>query len=147
MIVDLETERTLRKVLFSSLKNDFDAFERNLEEFSNKSSLLAACAVASDLSLLMIQDNYGGRPSPEEIGQLSEHTATYSEWIGLPSKDYAAYITALFERTSINEVLELGTSLRIPFVLCSHLLLIWCEPDEQTHQYLDRIWERLASNN
>ena len=40
-------------------------------------------------------------------------------------------------------LLERGTALRIPFVLCAHLLLIWPAPAERAHEYLDRLWDTL----
>ncbi len=143
MTIDLATEETLRKVLFAALKGDHGSFEQSLEAFTDRDSLLAACARATDLSALMILEQCKGRPPAGVVSEIAAHAAENNSWSSISSEDFRRYIGALFPATPLEQVLELGTALRIPFVLCAHLLLIWHAPDEQAQDYLDRLWDTL----
>lgn len=143
MAIDLATEENLRKVLFAALKGDHGSFELALEAFADKPSLLAACARATDLSALMILEQCQGRPSVGTVHEIAEHAAEHNQWSSIGSDEFRQYIGAILAATPLEQVLELGTALRIPFVLCAHLLLIWHAPEEQAHEYLDRLWDTL----
>jgi hypothetical protein len=146
MTIDRATEENLRKVLFAALKGNHDSFEQALEAFADKDSLLAACAPATDLSALMILEQCQGRPSVGAMSDIAEHTAENNPWSSIGADEFRRYIDAIFAVTPLEQVLELGTALRIPFVLCAHLLLIWHAPAEQAHEYLDRLWDVLEEN-
>ena len=146
MTIDLATEENLRRVLFAALKGNHDSFERTLEGFTDKDSLLAACARATDLSALMILEQCMGRPSTGAVGEIAEHAAEHNQWSSISADEFRQYIDAIFAATPLEQVLELGTALRIPFVLCAHLLLIWHAPAEQAHEYLDRLWDILEED-
>lgn len=147
MTIDLATEETLRKVLFSALKGDHGSFEQGLEAFDDKTSLLAACARATDLSALMILDQCKGRPSTGAVNDIANHAAEHNAWSSIGADEFERYLNAIFAATPVDQVLDLGTALRIPFVLCAHLLLSWHDPQEQAHEYLDRLWETLENGH
>jgi hypothetical protein len=146
MTIDLATEENLRKVLFAALKGNHGSFELALEGFADKDSLLAACARATDLSALMILEQCKGRPPAEAVSEIADHAAEHSQWSSLSSEEFKQYIGAIFAATPLEQVLTLGTALRIPFVLCAHLLLIWRAPAEQAQDYLDRLWDTLEES-
>lgn len=146
MTIDLATEENLRKVLFAALKGNHSSFEQGLEALANKDSLLAACARATDLSALMILEQYKGRPSAAAVSEIAEHAAEHNQWSSISPDEFRQYIGAIFTATPLEQVLELGTALRIPFVLCAHLLLSWHAPEEQAHEYLDRLWDILEED-
>jgi hypothetical protein len=143
MTIDFATEENLRKVLFAALKGNHGSFEQTLEALTDKHSLLAACARATDLSALMVLEQCEGRPSTDAVSEVAEHAAEHSQWSSISSDEFRQYIGAIFAATPLEQVLELGTALRIPFVLCAHLLLIWHAPAEQAQDYLDRLWDTL----
>ena len=143
MTIDLATEENLRKALFAALKGNHDSFEQALQTFADKDSLLVACARATDLSALMILEQCKGRPSANEESEIAEHAAEYNQWSSISSDEFRQYIGAILAATPMEQALGLGTALRIPFVLCAHLLLIWHAPKEQAYEYLDRLWDIL----
>jgi hypothetical protein len=146
MTIDLATEENLRKVLFGALKSNHNSFEQTLEAFADKDSLLDACARATDLSALMILEQCKGRPSTDVMSEIAEHAAEHNQWSSISSDQFHQYISAIFAAATLEQVLELGTALRIPFVLCAHLLLIWHAPAEQAQDYLDRLWDTLEAD-
>jgi hypothetical protein len=143
MPIDLATEQNLRKVLFAALKGSHGSFEQSLEAFADKDSLLAACTRATDLSALMILEQCKGHPSTDAMSGIAEHAAEHNQWSSISSDEFRQFISVIFAATPLEQVLELGTALRIPFVLCAHLLLIWHAPAEQAQDYLDRLWDTL----
>jgi hypothetical protein len=147
MEIDVGTERIMRKVLYAAIKDDDDDFEAQLETLAAEGSIADACTRAADLAALMMLDKYGGIPSEETIVKLTENTARLSLWSETPATDFTAYITAIFEQTKIQDVLPIGTALRIPFIQCAHLLVMWREEDEHWYDYLDRLWEVLETRS
>jgi hypothetical protein len=146
MAIDFATERNLRKALFAALKGDHSSFEQALEGFENGDSLLAACSRATDLSALMTLEQCKGRPPADVVSDIAQHTAEHNQWSSISSSEFERYIDAIFTATPLERVVQLGTALRIPFVLCAHLLLIWHTPDEQAQDYLDRLWDVLEED-
>jgi len=63
--------------------------------------------------------------------QLAEHAARNNSWSGLTQVEFEAFIGALYSGAEISTVLDVGPAIRVPFVLCAHLLVTWRQAGEQ----------------
>jgi aminoglycoside phosphotransferase family enzyme len=146
--INIETEKVFRQTLYAVIKNDEKMFENQLATFVNVNELLAACARATDVSAVVIVEQYQGKPSPEMLDELAEHIAPFHEaWSGITVNDLKSFLQAMLEGVPVENVLATETAIRVPFVLAGHLLVQFQNPDEQWFDYLDRIWERIEDGD
>jgi hypothetical protein len=146
--INLDTEKVFRKVIFAAIKQDDKSFEELLETFASGQELLAADQRASDVALLIIAEQYKGRPTPEMVTRLADYVASMNEgWSGITAADFNAFIHAILEDTPLESVLPTGVAIRAPFILTAHLLIQFETTSEKAFDYLDRLWEVLETRN
>jgi hypothetical protein len=141
--IDVATERILIKAIHAAIRDDENDFEAQLEAFVTKDALLAADARCTDLSALIMLQEYGGLLRDESIQELAARLARFASWSGITAAEFTAYINAIFNATPVETVLEIGPALRAPFILLAGLLINFHGDGEAWHDYLDRAWDAL----
>ena len=133
-------EPLVREALAAAVKRDWERFLRALEAFPDEQTGADALALATAISAYVLQDQYGRKPTDEEIGRIAAKMDEKESWSGLNEPEFRSGLRAVLgDDSGDGQRLEPQARIALPFVMAAYLLASSAKPPEWWFNYLDRV--------
>lgn len=138
MKIDAGIEPLVRTVLNAVVKQDTERLQTALEAFPDADAMTSGYRLAAGIAIYVLQDQYGRQPTPEEIRAVADKTAELENWTDITSDEIYSYVTAYYDRQSVDTVMPTERAVVVSYVLAGDLLAACHRQDEKWWDYLDR---------
>lgn len=140
MKISDRVEPLVREALAAAVKRDWERFLRALEAFPDEQTGADALRLATAISAYVLQDQYGRRPTDEEIGRIAAKMDEKEQWSGLAEPEFRTGLRlVLGDQIREADRLEQQAGIALPFVAAAYLLASSAQPPEWWFDYLDRV--------
>lgn len=146
MRIDDRVEPLVREVLAAAVKADEDRFARALQAFPDDAAVTNGVQLAMSAALYVLQDQYGRRPTDDELHTVAARMAETENWTEVCADDVVAAITAALNGRRGDEVLPMVKIVTLPFIIAAYLLAAGCAEGEHWFNYLDRAEAAIESS-
>lgn len=134
-----QVEPLVREALTAVVKNDAERLERAFLAFPNDDAMTNGARLATAVSLYVLSDVYGRRPTEEELRSVAEKLVQMEDWTDVTSDEVVAFLTAAYDRRRADEVLPVDRIVPLAYVVAGNLLSSCCKDGEFWFNYLDRV--------
>lgn len=148
MKISDRVEPLVREALAAAVKRDWERFLRALEAFPDERTAADAVTLAAAISAYVLQDQYGRRPTGEELGRIAAKMDELEQWSGLTEPEFRTGLRiVLGDQIGETDRLEPQAGVALPFVMAAYLLASSAQPPEWWFDYLDRVEAALESGS
>jgi hypothetical protein len=137
--IDDRVEPLVREALTAVVKHDPERLQRALEAFPDDDTMTKGTQLAVAVSLYVLHEVYGRRPTEAELRAVAGKVADLENWAGVATDEVMAFLTAAFDRTRVDQILPLDRVALLAYVVAGNLLASLCKDGEWWFNYLDRV--------
>jgi hypothetical protein len=138
MPIDNQIEKKVREVFAAAVTQDASRMESGIRAFPDDEAVTAGIRLAAAVGLYVLGDQYGARPTREELRLLATEIAASENWAGVAADEVMTYLTAALAETSFEGLLPAARFAVLTYVIGACLLSYFHRPDEKWWTYLDR---------
>jgi hypothetical protein len=146
MLIDEQIEPLVRDVLNAVVKRDVERIQRAIAAFPDDEAMTAGYRLATAIALYVLEGQYGRFPTADEIRAVADKLVELEGWTDITSDEVVRFLTAVYGRTRVDEVLPLERVLLVSYVLAADLLSACRRKDEKWWDHLDRVEAALESS-
>ncbi|MER7590007.1 hypothetical protein ABTW72_20970 [Micromonospora sp. NPDC127501] len=140
MKIDERVEQLVRDTLHWAVKRQPIEFDRALTAFSDATMRQSALELLAAIAAFVSADICQGKPTPEQIQQLSEEVAEAEAWSSTTSPEVEAFLNAVVTGRPMSGVLPAGSAVVLAFVVAASLLSFRPKGEgEWWFNYLDKV--------
>lgn len=138
MKIDMQVEPLVREALHAVVQRDMDKFEEAMRAFPDGPATAKGVEIASAVTLYVVVEGFGGKPTRDQIDFLARNVAEMEAWADLPADDVAAHVASLVGERSPDEALPPETVVVLSFMVAGSLVSSCRRADEKWWDLLDR---------
>ncbi len=138
MKISSEVEPLVREALTAMVKSDPERLRRAFLDFPNDNAMTAGAEIATTVSLYVLTDVYGRKPSHEEIVAVAEKLVEMEDWTDVTADEVVTFLTAAFDGNPMDQILPLDRIGPLAYLTAGNLLSSCCKDGEFWYNYLDR---------
>ena len=146
MRIDDQVEPLVREALTAVVKSDPERLRAAFTAFPDDEATTSGARLATAVSLYVLNDVYGQRPTRAELKSVADKLVEMEDWTDATSEEVVTFLSAAYDGIRADKVLSVNRVAPLAYLIAGNLLSSCCKDGEYWFNYLDRAESALEAS-
>jgi hypothetical protein len=134
-------EPLVRNTLDAAVRRDPAGLETAFSRFTSPELAQKGLELATAICVFILFEIHEGKPSSQQIDELSADIQRQEEWIGSSAEEVSTFLKAIADHQPVASVLPEASMVVLPYLIAANLLTTSASPEEGEwwFKYLDKV--------